>query len=193
MFDRRREVSPAPLPFRSSAVRAEARRRAWLTGALYFLMTPEPRLSRCDLTVLPKSQPFDLSCSEERQQIHGRNISPCARCGAPPRRTHYRPSPVTLRQAASAEPRSLILVLPLRLNSWLVRTSRAFIRHRRCLNQSINRPSRGQKRVVLELIIRTKLPFMDDVFKGPQPSKVEDGGLEKPNHHGTRLGLARLG
>lgn len=40
--------------------------------ALYFLTTPAPRLSRCDLTVLPESQPFDLSCSEERRQIHGR-------------------------------------------------------------------------------------------------------------------------
>lgn len=119
-------------------------------------MTPEPRLRRCDLTVLPKSQPFDLSCSEERQQIHGRNISPCARYGAPPLRTHYKPSSVMLCQA---EPPSLILVLLLQLNSWLVRTSQAFIKPRWCLNQSVNRPSSGQRGVVLEQIICTKLPF----------------------------------
>lgn len=81
MFDRQLEVS---LVLRSPSlfsVKAQPRWRTWLTETLYFLMTREQRLSQCDLTVLHKSHPVNLSCSEECQQIHGRNFKPHFRYG----------------------------------------------------------------------------------------------------------------
>lgn len=57
-----------------SSVNAEPRRWAWLTEVLYLLMTRRRRLSQSDLTVLHKSRPCYLSCFEECQQIHKRNM-----------------------------------------------------------------------------------------------------------------------